>query len=544
MITDARGRSARVECDVAIAGAGPAGISLALELSRQGLSVALLESGGRDMDPAYAPLTAGESTGYPYHRLTSARNRSFGGTTHLWPRETGWRARPLDEIDFDTRADIADTGWPFGREELWPYYERAMKTGGVVAPSRHVGEWRQDGAFPALPDTADRFRTVSYQWAPPDSFTRHWYTIAESPAIELYLHATVTDIVCDGPADQIAGLRVSTLQGNSFDVRAQMYVLAAGGIENARMLLASRQRHRQGIGNEYDNVGRYFMEHPIWDAAYIVPRDPAWVTEAAAYSSAEANGIAIDRWLSLDEDVMRSEGVLGCAFRFLPEPEPRLTRGAIAAREVVWTRLRAPGRAPETMGQVSALVRSPGDVLRNGWWRARGRPKESLRIKVETQTEQAPNRGSRVALGRKKDAFGLPVASLHWEMQDLDYHTLHRSVGLLGEHVKRTSIGTFVSLVEPQGPHSTPWGGNHQMGTTRMSQDPAKGVVDPDGRVHSLDNLYVAGSSTFPTGGASTPTLTLVALSLRLADHLSERLGTAPEASGEPSTPSAAAASP
>jgi choline dehydrogenase-like flavoprotein len=164
---------------------------------------------------------------------------------------------------------------------------------------------------------------------------------------------------------------------------------------------------------------------------------------------------------------------------------------------------------------------------------------------VVARAEQAPNPASRVMLSEERDAFGLPRIALDWQLLDVDKRSLKVTMEALDRELRRLSLGRVEPsawLDEPETPwvadplvSNHPVGGYHHMGTTRMATSPRRGVVDADCRVHGLGNLYVAGSSVFPTGGWANPTLTILALALRLGDHLGRKLDPVPlEPSSDP----------
>lgn len=481
MLLDARSlaRDASFETEVCVIGAGAAGITLARELSGRPFRVTLLESGGFEEDPATQDLYRGRIFGRHYFQLDVCRSRRFGGSTNCWQG----LCRPLDPIDFEVREWVPHSGWPFGADALRPYYERAQE-------ALLLERFDYEGASWALPDRpplafrGEDIRSGVFQVAANRLGEIHRQELEKARGVDTYLFANVTGIEADGR--RIARVRVATLDGNAFTVRARHFVLATGGIENARLLLVS------GLGNEHDLVGRFFMEHPHVVAGVFLPSSAALSLD---FFRARPQGrVQVAGYLATSEVAQRRERLLGsCAFLAqeaqLPAFEQDLAR--------VLLEMDRPDAEP-----------SPRALF------------------FMNELEQAPNPASRVKLAPEKDALGMPRAQLEWRLSGIDKQSARRTQEILARALGGAGLGRLQVLLS-EDDHNWPpelGGGRHHMGTTRMHEDPKRGVVDADGRVHGLDNLYLAGSSLFPTAGAANPTLTLVALALRLADHLLERM--------------------
>ncbi len=360
--------------------------------------------------------------------------------------------------------------------------------------------------------------------------------------------------------------------GNRFTVRARTYVLATGGLENARLLLASDGLQPDGVGNDRGLVGRHFMEHPRFRAGVILPADPR--LRIGFYDAHDVGDTTIQGYLTLSKDAARQEGLTDVQVRLVPIYDPAIeaaldAEDADAARDLV-DRLEDPGSLAEEIGDLgkdlgllsadlmtwqgavvlggplavplpevvdevarraaagqveAALPLVFGDLATAGFGKlAGGLP--LVGIALSTRIEQVPNPDSRVSLAAERDALGMRRLQLDWQLTQIDKHSVVRTLELLGAELGRTGLGRLRIDVDDD---PTSWpddlaGGWHHMGTTRMSDDPARGVVDRDGLVHGMDNLFVAGSSVFSTAGSGTPTMTIVALSLRLTDHLREQL--------------------
>jgi choline dehydrogenase-like flavoprotein len=341
--------------------------------------------------------------------------------------------------------------------------------------------------------------------------------------VTVLLYANATDVRTDESGGMVESVKVATLEGNRFSVAAKVFVLATGAVENARVLLASNKQWPRGLGNRYGLVGRFFLEHPRFLGGVIVPSTPH--PNLSFYESHRVDGRLVQGYLASSKEFQFAEGLLDLQLRLelgygdAPEDASDFARRlmTLAGDLDSWQEIAIPG-APVPVPYLDVIrdaLRSPEDA----YIYLRGRIES---IGVVTRIEQAPNPDSRVVLVRERDPLGMPRAALDWRLSDVDRENVRRTLELFGAEIGAAGIGRLRIL---HGEDETGWpedldGGQHHMGTTRMSDDPKQGVVDADCRVHGMSNLFVAGASVFPTPGGATPTLLLVALALRLADHL------------------------
>jgi choline dehydrogenase-like flavoprotein len=509
-----------IEADLCIIGAGPAGLSLASKFLGTRFRVYVLESGGEHIGERELDLAHGESVGYPYFPLVEARSMVFGGSSYIW--EEWMRARPLDPIDFQARSWAPFSGWPFGYEELKPYYEHAHEALGL-GPFRYQPDDGQVG----IADRESPLKTVLFRYSNTADFTRMRKEIEASANVCVVLEATALEAVAGESVAEVSHVIASTDNPQRFTMAARVFVLAAGGLENPRLLLLSRSGREAGLGNDHDIVGRYFMEHPTVRRGVLVPGDgfPSWRTEI--YTQQADGDSAMRGALAPSTALMERESILNGMILLAPSTELE-TSEAYRSLAIVKAAFRRDDSGPESIaGHALSLASRPTELLRVAtalYRRRAGRTVYQLAMTVE----QAPDPESRVTLGRGLDRFGRPVASLSWRLGEQERHTMRVLQESLDAALRRQGLGRVEGLLGDEHPPRTLRGEWHQMGTTRMATDPRQGVVDADCRVHGLSNLYVAGASVFPTVGYANPTLTIVALSYRLAAHLKRELESLP----------------
>lgn len=497
-----------IEGDLCIVGAGAAGISMALEWVDTPHEVVLLEGGGFEVEAQMQDLYSGEIAGQPYFPLNAARLHAFGGTTGHW---AGFCA-PYDPIDFEARDWVPQSGWPIGREELDPFYQRAHRLVELGPYAYDAAYWmRQDPERTELPLSEEVVRTKMWQFSPPTRFGYEYRdAITEADNIHLYTYANAVEVEANEPVRAVDGIRVKTPNGKEHRVAASRYVLACGAIQNARLLLASNRQAPEGLGNDHDLVGRYFMEHIEMPGAQLVlAESQPMKLYMHTFFETKARGE-----VALTPEVQRTRELLNGTASLSPGVYDEL-RGTFQQLTPEWVEQNLQ-LSPEEMEQ--RRNRSQHDASRHAF------ASEQRAFKLFTRQEQAPNPHSRVTLADETDALGMPRVVLDWQLTALDKRSMRLFYEVLGREMGRSGLGR-VRLLEWLRADDTSWpdfvsGGWHHMGTTRMHEDPRQGAVDPNSKVHGLGNLYMAGSGVYPTAGAANPTLTLIALTLRLSDHL------------------------
>lgn len=547
MMIDARtlANETSLQADVCIIGAGPAGISLAREFIGQHFRVCLLESGGLEANPEAQELCNGEIVGEPILSPLLTRCRRFGGNANLWcvkigGGQLGVRYVPLSEIDFEKRDWVPYSGWPFTKSELDPFYERAQAVC-QSGPYLYQPEAWQDPNAPQLALDQDHLVTTMFQFGPSQAFTQRYRDeLQQADNITVYLNANAVEIEVNDSAKVVNRVRVVCLEGSQFWVSARVIVVAKGGLGNARLLLMSNRQQTKGLGNQHDLVGRFFMDHPLLVGGTFTPSDPDLFNRMALYDLRQVKGISVQGHLALSKSLIEREHLLSISATFFPRPNLRQQQAILAFKDLAEPFIA--GEIPSNIPQKLIKILSGLDYVmlasylaatkhqsmlpgfgRGGWSELPNNQSRFQTFEVCFQTEQMPDPANRVRLSQERDLLGCPKLIVDWHWGDHNRQSVQRAQAIIAEDLARAGLGTFHLKHEGELPSLDGAAGMaHHLGTTRMHVDPTQGVVDEHCRVHGLANLFMAGSSVFPTGGYANPTLTIVALSLRLADHLKQ----------------------
>ena len=531
---------ARLGADLVVIGGGAAGITIAKRLAGTSHRVIMLEGGGQDFDELSQGFYNGAIIGQGMSPLDKSRLRYFGGTTNHW---AGW-CRPLEATDFKPRSDWPESGWPIDGSELDPHYQEAaalcqLGQGSFEDP---LFWQRQPGgqALAPLPLDTTRLRTAIFQTSPPTRFGKVYApAIKSAQNINVLLDAAVLEFLpaaANRPEQarkSIAAVRVSTKGNKTFTVSAPYFVVAAGGIETARLLLLSDKVHPAGAGNENDLVGRYFMDHPWMTEGGYLRFAKDGVKAPLYFDQTSVAGSRVFGAITAAPDLLQREHIGG--FRIVLLPSRVSNAGADSVRTLV-DDVRH-GTLPPDFGEHLSNILSDFDLLADSayktitgskkGWMSDGRDGLYRGAFVDLNFEQRPNRDSRVLLDSVRDANGQRRVRLDWRLSETDRRTATRALDIAAHEFGRIGLGrTRIRLDLANG---APWprelmGSDHHSGTARMAENPKLGVVDGNCRVHSTTNLYIAGSAVFPTTGYANPTMTIVALASRLANHLQSML--------------------
>jgi choline dehydrogenase-like flavoprotein len=517
-----------IRADICVIGAGVAGQTLAMRLASAGRSVTLVESGGLEFNSKSQTLSDGDVSGEPYYDLISSRLRLFGGTAAIW----GGRCAELDPIDFEKRDYLPHSGWPIEKSDLQPYYDRAYEALGIQNPKakpprskhRHDLAWAQSEkleiGFWRFDENGERFTNIER---------------GNLSDVDILINATMTEMEV-AESGEVTGITVSSLGGRTAIIIADEYVLAAGAMETIRLLMGGVPNRPNGFGNDDDLLGRFFMEHPHARGGEIVS-DRLKIPLRAMPRMKWSKGQRFAAYLRLSEAEQRRQGVLNSALSLAPRRHegntPELIRSMKEKLKHDLPSTRFWRTSYKGLKNFATRVRERIDPWESVW--AVKQPGSKRGLYAVIRAEQAPNPHSRIRLSPRKDQFGLPLADLDWQFSDIDKQSVRTLMQTLKAVVQDAGWGD-VRLAKWLDQEVGKWhfdplvsshaiGGYHHMGGTRMSSNPKTGVVDANCKLFESPNLYIASSSVFPTGGWANPTLTIMALAERLADHLNAKRG-------------------
>ncbi len=507
--------NSQIDCDICVAGSGPAGITVAAELAGAAMRVCLLESGNLSKRPDVTASSVAEQVGvwvdlgkFEHHSLGGASNR-WGGLRGRW-----FRSKPMDPVDFKPRSWVANSGWPFAHRELRPFFDRA----GQILGASSTKDFGADAhrAHLAAEFHNDALQTTIFQMTRPIRFGEHYRPLLSAARnVQVVLHGRVIDIEEDPDAPVIRYFHIATPGGRTHRVSAKHFVLACGGLENPRLLLASKRKMAAGIGNQHDLVGRYYMQHPKGLHGIAVLNSKSLRSPLYTHGYL-ADEVRICGGICFTEAFQEREQLLNPCVMF----RPVLSLSEGHASEVYRAARRKWHRSHANTGngrELLELAKSAATVLEQAFHR----PGLHSVFSVLNHMEQIPKPESRLDLSQRKDQFGVPQLRVDWRIDPLEKASLVRLHTLLRDRLARDGAGRLVSQLDPL---AEDWpvsrDSAHHIGTTRMHASPQHGVTDPHCRVYGVQNLYVGGSSVLPTSGYANPTLTLVALAIRLAEHL------------------------
>jgi choline dehydrogenase-like flavoprotein len=512
-----------ITADVCIIGAGAAGITIAREFLGTRHNIVVLEGGGFDPEEDSQKLFESEVVGLPHASIHDGRARVLGGTTTLW----GGQALRFEDLDFKVRNWVPYSGWPILREALGPYYERAER---VLQLGAHIPFQELCSSFGIEPPAFDQNKLYveCSRWSPKPNFGKTYRVeLKNASNVSVLLHANVTAIVTNPSSQTVENVEFKTLNGKTGIARARFYVICCGGIETARLLLASNRVDPQGVGNQNDLVGRYFQEHIHVNYGNVFTKNRAHLQDL--FESLLVRGLKHAPLLTLTRRMQAEKQLLSIHGMVVFEPAPD---SGIAAMKKLFRAMigRSFTNVTELRRLIGRTLANPGDLLRLAYrlhvQKRAATPKRGP-ILFGAQCEMAPNPNSRVMLSEARDHLGMPRVRLDWRLGELERQTLSEFVRTLACEFERLELGSFdlkqvEFLDDPTAWVARAHDSAHHMGTTRMHETPQLGVVDPHCQVHGIANLYIGSSAVFPTSARSNPTLTILALCVRIADRLKQ----------------------
>jgi choline dehydrogenase-like flavoprotein len=534
-----------LETDVCIVGSGPSGLTLARELRGQSFRVMVVEGGGFASRRKLKQLNEGTTVGDNYPNPRWGRSRQFGGTANRWlvqigANQQGARYAPLDPIDFEQREETPYSGWPLRRADLDPFYERAH-VHCQLGPFRYDTEpWVRPGSTP-LNFPSGNLTTSMFQFGSKDVWTQHYADVVHrSGNLTTLINATVIEVETDPGGENVTGVRMINEAREEFHVRAKIVILAVGCIETSRLLLLSRGSHSRGIGNQNDLVGRFFMDHPQAFLSVIKPYDRRVFDTSGIYDLQPQGKYAVMAKLVFSEEAMRRERLQNACFALFPRRDHFMSEAFQSFFTVTLDVMHAsrprnlglhtknmitglPHLTQIGMWWLQGTAHYPY-ISRGGWSTVKNRSLLFSMFELFSLIEQVPDPDNRIVLGERRDFFGVPQVQIHWRFTNRDRENVARMRQVFSQEVRKSGLGTTEFHPEPfTSPSSV-----HPIGGARMSDDPSRGVVDANLKVHGVNNLYLASSAVFPTGGYANPTLTVVALACRLADRVKREMAQPP----------------
>ena len=505
-----------LEIPLCIIGSGPVGISIALSLEEKGIPSTILEAGDSSATKLFQDALAGQQVGITTDTLNTSRYRCIGGTSNYWHGES----RPFNPSDFNARAWIPNSGWPISSEDLFPYWAQSARYL-KLDPKLIQNHDNPDFTHKAnIGLNTPEFSTTISQINPLNFRTSYYGHIAKSSNINLIHSAIATELTTNKAANAINGIEVNCINRGSMKITTPIVILACGGIENIRLLLNSKQDSACGLGNKLDVVGRYYMQHIHEEVSelLLLPKGKAVIE---AFQTHKFGDSAIRANLLLDQKTCERESICNSVLMFNDYYQGENSPAFLQLRQFIGNIRR--GQVPEDFTDSVALIMANANkVLETQFRRSMKLDRVISKSLVGIYGEHAPNPKSRVTLMSSKDKFGMPRISLDLKMQEIDRRSVLESQKALARFLGSNGLGRIKINADIQ---NNSWpkflkAGSHQLGGTRMHEDERFGVVNPDCEVYGTKNLFIAGSSLFPTSGTSPPTIAAITLGLRLADFI------------------------
>lgn len=529
MIVDANDfdRPSHFDADICILGGGVAGIVLANELLTENKSIILLESGDDGFDGETQFLYEAESTPKYFPDPTWSRLRMLGGASNHWENSI----ERFDPIDFQRRNWIEHSGWPITYDEVAKYYPEAEAYCRVAKEGCDFSLWREKLTREGMFSDSSMFESVIAKSpaSPTLFFEEYGKALVDNKSIRVIKNANVVDVDYQTEQQNVQAAVFQTFSGVQHRVKAKAFVMCMGGIENARMLLHFNERYDNKLGNQYDNVGRYFMEHPTVRAAHFLPLDENGIDKIHREGIVVDNELTLRGRASLSEHAQSEHQTFNMRMYFNKKSKIVLSDG-VSSSHVVRNSLKESEIPDEFGSHLLNIIKDIDHIAESFLQKEFDRTlfdsvHEFGGYQLLAMIEQTPHRDNRIKLGTTTDAIGLKKIKIDFHVTEQDKQRTWKTLELLSKDTAIQKLGRIKLLKERE---SRIWGsqlgyGQHHMGTTRMSDRAEEGVVDASSKVFGTNNLYVAGSSVFPTGGHVPPTLTIVAMAIKLANEIKHR---------------------
>jgi choline dehydrogenase-like flavoprotein len=548
MLQDARSIAPgeRLDADLCVIGSGPAGLALVQELRGSGLRILVLESGGLEESARRNDLSRLDSDSLYGSETRIENTRRVGGNANVWHIETAAGRRnvrmvPYTRADFQPREAVGSPGWPIDYDAYMGWIRRAQDHLDLPPATFHADEAADLEARP-FPLEGSGIETHLFRFPNAEAYLercRRW--LRSSDTVRLVSYAHTLELISSASGGTIEEAVCASEPGREFTVRARRFVLAGGGLAVPQLMLSSRRVSGAGVGNAHDTVGRWFMDHPLIDGGEIEPASREVFDRAGLYDLRSTASGALMGFLAPSQETVLAEALLNINLILLPAERDFRRTGRMTPRQSLGvysaTRVRdalrhrhlpllrdVVGVVSGGDGVVSKLIdsrlHSRSNLSRGGWSQLSSPSRRFDVFEVLHLAEQPPRRENRVTLGAERDSFGRPRVKVEWTFSDEDVAALARTQDHLARRFEASGLGRWTVRRVNGRPDIRSDSTGHFLGATRMHRDPRQGVTTPDARVHGVDNLYIASSSLFPTGGYANPTLSIMALAIGLADHL------------------------
>jgi len=512
------------DCDICIIGAGVAGIVLANELKDFDGKVLLIDGGDVNYSQESQELYEGESRPKHFPNPLYSRLRFLGGSSNHWQNNTS----PLQPIDFEVRSWIPNSGWPISFQDIKPFYKQAEKYCGVDGDGYDSEYWSKALKSEDVLKGSDILET---QMAKSPLFPVRFYSVygnalSKQSNLKIISNTNVVDVTYQDKSKKIEYIDCVTNNDIKVTIKPKIFILALGGLENARMLLSFNEKYDNKIGNQGDAVGRYFMEHPTIRGAHFFVDDPK---RFSLYKYKVIKNKGVVGFHSLTETSLKEKKSINLRIPFIEATDFELSDGISSSN--IFKESLSKWELPENIGSHLYNIVSDLDMVAEGI--SRKQFNEELfehsndvgGFSTVMMMEQTPDPRNRITLAESKDRLGIKKLKIDYRITDDDKSRFWKSLNIVALEYGAKALGRVKLLKERE---SRLWGSQvgfsqHHMGTTRMSENSDKGVVDKNHLVHGTNNFYIAGSSVFSTGGHVPPTLTISALSIRLALYLKEK---------------------
>jgi choline dehydrogenase-like flavoprotein len=504
--------------DVLIIGSGIAGTTIALELQKKNVSTIVVEGGKDVYTHESQDCYNGSSSGIelPYG-LKGSRLRFHGGSSNCWAGMCG----ELDEEDFIKRDWVSNSGWPIKKKDLVDYYKKSadlfkINRKSIVDPGS-VPNLKEINGMETRSLVGTKIRFFK------DAFKEKF---KKSDNLHLFLDANFYKFSQIDNLQTIKNIRVKSFNSHTTKIYAKNFIIACGGVENPRILLHSSQGSGSALGNLYGNVGRYFCDHPIAPCATVIDHKGEvgvfdYDENRNNFTDGKSNVIPYYR---VPFSIQSKYKILNVAIKFQSQsPEvPISAKKAWKLKNI----LNGKSGHDFDFNDAVDILSNPLGVLKS--INSRKNPYSYQRVALRFQIEQEPSKYNRITLISEKDKIGLNRVNFNWNFSTLERRTIDIATAYAASllHTSRSGSLLLDSMLanNKNDLPSDLRGGQHHSGTTRMSISPKDGVVDINLKVHGSKNLFICGSSVFPTNGWVNPSFTIAAFGIRLADHIEKKL--------------------